>query len=315
MASLLNLQSVSAARRAAFWAQRACGLFPGVSVRKVDGRPEAGRISSMSFGPGRIWSVLSPPLIVNYDPSSGRDDRNLFSLMIQLTGATAARQQRRSCLLRAGDCCAIDNGAAFELEVPEDSSYLVFLQMPRLSVLGRHPYLERHTAELFDPEEPSTGLLRGLLMNILDSASILEDFQRAAALAAIIELLGGSTPQSDQVEETHWRVQAALKYIGAHFADAALGAEQVARAQGISRRRLDKLMVQGAGTTLTAQIWKRRLSQVADELAEVRLVGRSVAQIGFACGFADPAHLSRTFRRSFNCTPCEWRQLKTARKA
>jgi len=139
MASLLNLQSVSAAQRASLWARQACGFFPGVSVRKVEGSPEAGCISSMPFGPGRIWSVLSPPLIVNYDPATGRDDRHLFSLMIQLTGTTAARQQRRSCVLRAGDCCAIDNGAAFELEVPGDSSCLVFVQMPRTSVLGRHP--------------------------------------------------------------------------------------------------------------------------------------------------------------------------------
>ena len=92
-----------------------------------------------------------------------------------------------------------------------------------------------------------------------------------------------------------------LRFLAAGYADPALTAEEVANAQGISRRRLDKLMVQAAGTTLTGQIWKRRLSQVADDLAETRLSGRSVAQIGFAAGFADPAHLSRTFRRCFAC--------------
>lgn len=314
MASLLNLQSVGAAQRAALWARSARGFFPGLSVRRLDGSPEAGRISSMAFGPGRIWSVLSPPLVVNYDPATSHDDRHLFSLMIQLTGTTAARQQRRSCVLRAGDCCAIDNGAAFELEVPADSSYLVFLQMPRLSVLGRHPYLERHTAELFDPQEAGTALLRGLLMNVLDSASVLEDFQRAAALAGIIEMLGASKLHTDRIEDMNWRVHAALKCISVRFADTTLSAEQVAKAQGISRRRLDKLMVQAAGTTLTEQIWKRRLSQVADDLAEARLASRSVAQIGFAAGFADPAHLSRTFRRAFSCTPGEWRQRKAGQK-
>jgi AraC family transcriptional activator of tynA and feaB len=311
MASLLNLQSVGAAQRASLWARSARGFFPGISVRRLGGTPEVGRISRMSLGCGRIWSVLSPPLIVTYDPASGNDDRHLFSLMIQLTGTTAARQQRRSCVLGPGDCCAIDNGAPFELEVPAASSYLVFLQMPRLSVLGRHPYLERHTAERFDPQEPGTGLLRGLLMNLLDSVSKLEDFQRSAALAGIIELLGVSKPlHSEHVEEMSWRVHAALKCIGARYADPALTAEEVAKAQGISRRRLDKLMVQAAGTTLTAQIWKRRLSQVADDLVEARLASRSVAQIGFSAGFADPAHLSRTFRRSFACTPGEWRQRK-----
>jgi AraC family transcriptional activator of tynA and feaB len=194
--------------------------------------------------------------------------------------------------------------------VTGDSSYVTFLQMPRLSVLGRHPYLERHTAELFDPHEAGAALLRGLLMNVLDSVSEFENHQRAAALAAIIELLGISEPHAAH-EEMNWRVHAALKCIGARFSDPALTAEQVAKAQGISRRRLDKLMVQAAGTTLAAQIWKRRLSQVADDLAEARLAGRSVAQIGFTAGFAHPAHLSRTFKQSFGCTPGEWRQRKT----
>ena len=315
LSPLLNLQSVGTAQRAAIWARSASGLFPGLSVRNLGGAPTVGRISRMSLGPGRIWSVLSPPLTVHYDPSQSHDeDRHLFSIMMQLTGATYARQRRRSCLLRPGDCCAIDNGAAFELEVPAESSYLIFLQMPRFSVLGRHPYLERHTAELFNARDAGTAVLRGLLMSVLDSASTLEEFQRTAALSAIIEMLGVSKPlHSEGAQQMSWRVQAALRCIGTRFAEASLNAEQVAAAQGISRRRLDKLMVQCAGTTLTAQIWKRRLTQVADDLAEPRLANRSIAQIGFAAGFADPAHLTRSFRQTFACAPSEWRQ-RTARR-
>ncbi len=315
MASLVNLQSIGAGLRASLWARSTVGLFPGVSVRRFNGSPEVGRISSLGVGPGRIWSMLSPPLVVSYDPPTGHDSRQLFSLMIQLTGATAARQHQRSCLLRAGDCCTIDNSAPFEMEVPEASSHLIILQMPRLSVLGRHPRLERHTAELFDPREAGTAMLRGMLMGVIDTASDLEDFQRAAALAGLIELLGVLKPQAERAEDVNWRVRAALNCIGARFSDRALTAEKVAKAQGISRRRLDKLMVQAAGTTLTAQIWKRRLSQVADDLAESRFASRSVAQIGFMAGFNDPAHLSRTFRQSFNCTPLEWRRRRMGRAA
>jgi AraC family transcriptional activator of tynA and feaB len=310
MASLVNLQSIGAGQRASLWARSAVGLFPGVSVRRFNGSPEVGRISSLDLGPGRIWSMLSPPLLVSYDPPASHINRHLFSLMIQVTGATAVRQLHRSCLLRPGDCSTLDNGAPFEMEVPDASSHLIILQMPRLSVLGRHPLVERHTAELFDPREAGTAILRQVLMSVIDTAADLEDFQRAAALAGIIELLGVLKPQAEQVEELNWRVRAALNCIGARFSDRSLTAEKVAKAQGISRRRLDELMVHVAGMTLTAQIWKRRLSQVADDLAEARFASRSVAQIGFLAGFADPAHLSRTFRQSFYCTPGEWRQRR-----
>ena len=308
MESFVNLQSIGAGQRASLWARSTVGLFPGVSVRKFIGSPEVGCISRLDLGQARIWSMLSPPLLVSYAPPTGHNNRQLFSLMIQLTGAAAAQQHHRSCLLRAGDCCTLDNGAPFEIEVPEASSHFIILQMPRLSVLGRHPCLGRHTAELFNPREAGTAMLRAVLMSVIDTAPDLEDFQRAAALAGIIELLGVLKPQAERVEELNWRVRAALNCIGARFSDRALTAEQVAKAQGISRRRLDKLMVHAAGTTLTAQIWKRRLSQVAEDLTEARFAGRSVAQIGFLAGFGDPAHLSRTFRQSFHCTPGEWRQ-------
>jgi AraC family transcriptional activator of tynA and feaB len=313
MASLLNLQSVSAAQRAALWARSTEGFFPGVSVRKLDNIPQVGKIGSMPFGAGRIWSVLSPPLVVNYDPLLGQDDRHLFSLMIQLTGTTIARQQRRSCLLHAGDCCAIDNGSPFELEVPRTSSYLTFVQIPRLSVLGRHPYLERQTAELFDPNEIGTSLLRGLLMSVLDGAPLLDEQQCSAALAAIIELLGASRlVRTERLEATNWRVRAALKCISERFADATLTAGQVAKAQGISRRRLDELMVESGCDTVTARIWNRRLAQAAADLTDPRFVGRSISQIAFAAGFADAAHFSRTFRQAFECTPRQWRERKAA---
>jgi AraC-like DNA-binding protein len=313
MASLLNLQSVGAAQRAALWARSAQGFFPGLSVRKLDNTPQVGRIGSMPFGAGRIWSVLSPPLVVTYDPMSSQDDRHLFSLMIQLSGTTIARQQRRSCLLHAGDCCAIDNGSAFELEVPSASSYVTFVQMPRLSVLARHPHLERQTAELFDPHEAGTGLLRGLLLSVLDSAHVLDDQQRSATLAAIIELLGASRPvRTERLAATNWRVRAALKFIGERFSDATLTAAQVARAQAISRRRLDTLMVESGCETVTAQIWHRRLAQAAADLTDPRFAGRSVSQLAFAAGFADAAHFSRVFRQAFACTPRQWRERKAA---
>jgi AraC-like DNA-binding protein len=312
MAPLLNLQSVGAAQRASLWTRGATGFFPGVSLHKLDESPQEGRIAGMVLGSGKIWSVLSPPLVVNYDPATGQEDRYMFSMLFQLSGTTTARQQRRSCLLGEGDCCAIDNGVPFELEVPTGSSYAIFLQMPRVSVLGRHPFLERHTAKLFDPHDPGTGLLRGLLTSVLDNASLLDEQQRSAALAAIIELLGapGST-RTEDVEEMSWRVRAAARFISERFSDATLTASQVAKAQSISRRRLDKLMLQSAGHTLTAQIWNRRLAQAAADLAEPRFAGRSVSQIAFGAGFADPAHFSRTFRRSFQCTPTQWRERRT----
>jgi AraC-like DNA-binding protein len=226
--------------------------------------------------------------------------------MLQLQGATSARQRQRHCTLQAGDFCVIDSSVAFELEV-SSSSHVMFIQMPRAAVLGRHPYLERRTAELFDPNETGSLLLRGLLLNLLDSAPMLEDYQRNSAMGAIIQLLGAPKhAHGEAVGEMHWRVRTALAYIDAQYADTTLNANRIAREQGISRRRLDAIMRQSFGASLTAQIWSRRLMQAATELAERQ--GQTVAQIAFAAGFEDAAHFTRAFKKRFHCTPREWRK-------
>ncbi len=313
IASLLNLQSVAAAQRAALWTRGVQDFFPGLSVRELGGNLNIGSISGMPFGPGRLWSVLSPPLLVSYDPAgSTGGEIQQFSVMMQLQGATAARQGQRRCQLQPGNFCVIDSSAPFELEVSA-SSHVMFIQMPRPAVLGRHPYLERHTAEVFDPQEAGAGLLRGLLLNILDSAPLLENDQRAAALGAIIQLLGAPKQLSSaELGEMNWRVRAALACIDSQFADGTLTASRIAQEQGISRRRLDEIMRHSVGSSLTAQIWKRRLAQAAADLAEPRRSGHSVAQIAFAAGFEDAAHFTRAFKRTFHCTPREWRKRNFA---
>jgi len=312
IASLLNLQSVAAAQRAATWTRGVRDYFPGLSVREMGGNLNSGSISGMRFGPGRLWSVQSPPLLVSYDPACSPGETQLFSVMMQLQGATTARQKQRHCLLHPGEFCVIDSSVAFELEAP-GSSHIMFIQMPRPAVLGRHPYLERHTAETFDPTETGAALLRGLLLNILDTAPLLEDYQRSSALGAIIQLLGApKSPQGDGIGELNWRVRTALAYIDAQFADTTLTASRVAKEQGISRRRLDEIMRVSVGNSLTGQIWSRRLMQAATDLAEPQRAGQSVAQIAFAAGFEDAAHFTRAFKRRFHCTPREWRRRGTA---
>jgi AraC-like DNA-binding protein len=307
--SLLNLQSVAAAQRAALWTRGVRDFFPGLSVRELGGNLNTGSISGMPFGPGRLWSVLSPPLLLSYDPAGSSEElTQQLSVMMQLHGATAARQGHRRCLLQPGHFCLIDSSAPFELEVSASSNVMI-IQMPRPAVLGRHPHLEKHTAKVFDPQETGAALLRGLLLNVLDTAPMLENHQRAAALAAIIQLLGAPQhPGGTEVSELSWRARTALAFIESQFADTTLTACRIAQEQGISRRRLDEIMRQSVGSSLTAHIWKRRLAQAAADLAEPRRSAHSVAQIAFATGFEDAAHFARAFKRRFHCTPREWRR-------
>jgi AraC family transcriptional regulator, positive regulator of tynA and feaB len=308
-APLLDLQSVDEAQRATLWLQSVRSFFPGLSVRDFHVNPPLGSIRGFHFGPGRLWTILSPPVRVGHDPAMGAAHSQIFSVMLQLAGSTVAVQRERRCSLRVGEFCFIDSQQPFELEVTQSSSQIMFMQMPRHAVLGRHPYLEHHTAETCDPTEGGATLLRNLLLNALEFASFLDEEQRAIALSGIIQLLGMSSPVTrGRGDEMSWRVRSALAFIESQLSDRALTADRVSKVQGISRRRLDQIMTQSVGAPVTALIWIRRLTQAAADLLDPKYASRTVSEIAFAAGFEDPAHFTRAFRRRYQCAPSEWRR-------
>jgi AraC-like DNA-binding protein len=306
--ALLDLEAIDEPQRAALWSKTARSYFPGISVRELRASPTIGVMQGLPFGSGHLWTVLSPPLQAAYEPPASDALRSLFSVMLQLKESTLASQSRHSCLLKPGNICLVDNRLPFTLEVTNGYSQFMLLQLPRDAVLGRHPYLERQTAEAFDPEESGAMMIRQILLSILESAPLLENEQRAMTLAAVIQLLGVPKQRhSSEVAEINWRARAALAYIDARLADHELTAGRVSRTQGISRRRLDEIMVNSVGTSLTAQIWIRRLTQAASDLRDPRLAAKSVSEIAFAAGFVDAAHFTRAFKRRYAYSPRVWR--------
>ena len=307
-ASELDLANVQRPDRAALWARSAMAFFPGLSVSRPPVNPVAGRITGLPLGAGYLWSILSPPVVVNYVPNARSQAEPMFSVMLQLAGTIKAAQCGRVCGLSPGEFCVIDGLASFDLEVTDPQSHVVFVQMPRHAVLSRRNGLEERTARLFDSHEPGAQLLRNMLMSLLDAAPYLEHEQRAAALASVVQMVAAPKLPGGEVlpGRNGERIVATLAFIDSQLADPTLTAQRVAAAQRLSRRRLDQIMA-GVGTSLTAQIWSRRLSQAASDLADPRFAAKTVTQIAFGVGFEDAAHFTRAFKRKFHCTPREWR--------
>jgi AraC-like DNA-binding protein len=307
--ALLDLSSVEAPSRAGLWARTATSCFPGLTIDAMPADAPVGQMQSIPMGGGgSLWSVVSAPVLVSYAPPHGADDSGAsVSLLLQLDGAMTISQNHRVCRLEAGGMCLVDERFAFHLQ-GEVNSHIVFLRMPRRAVLGRHPYLEHCTARALDADDAGAQLLRDTLTRAVQSAPDLREEQRGSVLAAMIHLLGAATaPRGAESDEAPWRVRAALAFIETRLGDADLTAEQVATAQGVSRRRLDQVLRRALGRSVTAHIWSRRLEQAAADLTDPRYQSRAVSQIAFANGFEDAAHFSRAFKGRFGRTPRDWR--------
>jgi AraC-like DNA-binding protein len=308
-ASSLDLRSIEHQRRALVWRQAARTLFPGLRVEALRPDPVCGAIHGRQFGRGQIWSILSPPLRVDYEPLSGvpRSDA-CFSVMLQLRGGTNVTQHSKASPLRADDLCLLDEAVPFNLEVTEAASRVMFLRIPRDLVLIRYPYLEQRTAQAFERDDPGTGILRCYLLGLFESAGLLEKERCSTALVSAAMLLGVPKPPSSELtDDLHWRARSALSFIDANLSDPMLNAERVAAEQKISRRRLDEILLQTLGSSVNAQIWSRRLSQAAHDLRDPSQASRTVTNIAFSAGFTNAAHFTRSFKRRYGCGPREWR--------
>jgi AraC-like DNA-binding protein len=308
-ASSLDLRSIDHQRRALVWRQAARTLFPGLRVQALRSHPVCGSIHGRQFGRGQIWSILSPPLCVDYEPlaSAPRADA-CFSVMLQLRGGTSVTQHVQAAQLGSDDLCLLDEAVPFSLEVTEAASQVMFLRIPRDLVLSRYPYLEHRTARTFEREDPGTAILRSYLLGLFESAGLLEKERCSTALVSAAMLLGVPKPPSSELtDDLHWRARSALSFIDANLSDPMLNALRVASEQKISRRHLDEILLRTLGSSVNALIWSRRLSQAAHDLRDPAQASRTVTNIAFSAGFANAAHFTRSFKRRYGSGPREWR--------
>lgn len=300
---LLDITQVAPNDRAMIWKGQVASIFPGMSVDDMPDVSE-GEIQLVRMGAGALWSVRSSETTVRYRPTRSTRSPQI-SLMLQAEGATSLRQGDRSCEVMQGGISLLDEAEPFVLS-GSASSQILFLRMPRLAVASRHPDLMRKMGMAWEAREAGSSLIRAALMNVIAALPHLTDRQCSSALTSVVHMLGVLEPEPQQAAAS-WRVKAAFDFIELHYSNPELHAEDVARAQRISRRRLDSLLVSCTGRSITAHIRNRRLEQAAHDLRDPRYRDRNVSHIGYANGFSHPAHFARAFKERYDSSPLRFR--------
>ncbi|WP_246021780.1 helix-turn-helix domain-containing protein [Alteraurantiacibacter aquimixticola] len=305
--AVIDLRQVKQDQRRLMWDVAAREAWPGITVRLRTALPAGGSIRRVKLGTADLYEVESVPAEVDFRPTQLPSSRSAFiSVMVQVEGSTNIRQSARNATVEPGDICLLDEACVFRM-LTEQGCRIYFLRLPRVQVLGRHPQLERLFARTLPSSEPGAGLLAELLLRLGRDALKLDEAQRLAALAGIVQMLGLASPSAGAGLDIPWRICRALDFIELNLALPELTAENVAREQRISRRRLDQIMQEHVGEAISAHIRSRRLESAAKDLRNPQRVDQSIAQIAFANGFEDAAHFSRSFKRRYLVTPGQWR--------
>lgn len=107
-------------------------------------------------------------------------------------------------------------------------------------------------------------------------------------------------------------VEAARAVARSHLADPRLSVEWVARAAGCSPDHLARRFRAETGGTVVAWLTGERVALAQRLLEEGKY---QVAEVGWACGFAQPSYFIRVFRARTGLTPLAWRRTRAGEAA
>jgi AraC-like DNA-binding protein len=163
------------------------------------------------------------------------------------------------------------------------------LHSPRCSLLGA--FFEHFVANRENWTEREFERLSNQLLDLI--------------VLAIIEPGTGAAGAESSARTAHR--ERALRYIRSHLSERDLSPRSIAEACGISVAYLHDVF-RGSGQGVEDAIFTERLDRAHQALTAPELACVHIATIAYRCGFADPAHFSRAFRRRFGATPGDIRR-------
>ena len=200
--------------------------------------------------------------------------------------------------IRPGECMWIDAGFAHRGENTPGSDFLTIF-IPARHIASAPLHIAPIGAASRTAPSGISGVLVGFASFLLDGASarLIE----APFLDAVLDWVGTSFHPKGDIDATYETVSRAAAMLRDSHGDA-ISIASVADAVGLCPSELSRRFKAYHRVTPEAYRKQVRLARATRSLAG----GSSVVAAAHEAGFADTAHLSRTFRSQYGITPSHW---------
>ena len=297
--------------RMAFWLETVCAQILPVRIDpRHDAVPRAAMASNRLGALHMRRVVGGDHIYVRGEHEVRQGDPDTLQIGMPRGGGSILVQDGREAVLKPGDMVLYDSARPFTLVMEERFNWQVFL-LPKARLRRSDAELSTLTAIPMTGSVGMTGVVYQFLSGLAADIDTLESDPTADALGESAADLIATLIQSQF--GLPWGVNdpdAVLReqvrgYIIRNHLDPALDPTSIALAHDISVRRLHHLFRDGSSVMDTLR--HERLAATRRDLADPRLVTRSIGQIAAAHGIRSQTVFARVFRAEFGMTAREFR--------
>jgi AraC-like DNA-binding protein len=227
----------------------------------------------------------------------------MFMLMQLRAGQVRYHQLGHEVRVGPGECVLIDCTEPYELECPHPTR-AVALRLPADWLRRWIAQPERHAAQLFNGGGWSAALCAAVASLHISDNVALPAGEIAETIATLLKLAIGPEPEASLQPPTLFNQL--LRTLRNRLHEADLSPMAVAAEHGICTRTVHYVFAR-ACTTFVERLMELRLGRAREMLSDAHLFDLPVAEVAVRCGFSDPSHFARRFRRRFGQSPLQFR--------
>lgn len=290
----------------AYWVDTICDQFLELEIDTPLRNRFHACLDQVDLGPASAnFFEADTQLVRRTNAKIARTRTPMFILLQLRVGQVKFRQLGREVHVGTGECVFVDGTEPYELECPQLTK-AVALRLPAdwLSAWIAQP--ERHAARVFNARGWSSALcaaVASLDINSCDQLALPRD-ALAEPIATLLKMAIG--PEPEPATQQPILLNRLMRTLQNRFHEADLSPLAVAAELGMSTRTVHYAFAR-AGTTFVERLMELRLERGRDMLRNLRLFDLPVAEVAARCGFADPSHFARRFRRRFGLSPLQFR--------
>jgi AraC-like DNA-binding protein len=292
----------------AYWVDTICRSFLEIDIDSPEAAGFHARLDCADFGSGSLYRVQAGAQRVRRTAARIARSSAAWTILMQVrSGEQVFRQYGRECTVRAGDCVVVDCTEPYQLDCLGPTRSVV-LRFPQEWLTAWVPSVESAAARVFRAGEGWGGALSAALAGldgVTEAELALPPGTVADQLAGLVALAAGPQARATRPSDRLYRQLQTRLRERCHDAD--LTPAAVAAAQGISLRYLQHLFAQ-AGTTFGAELMRLRLEAARRLLEDRRWAALSITEVAARCGFAEPSHFARRFKRAYGRGPRDFRR-------